>query len=233
MIRGLLFDLDNTLMDRDWTFQEFSRQLARELLREQDQEKLEQIVAYMIESDADGYRPKDGFFLELIERLPWRAKPELSELQAYYNEHYMKHARVMPHALDTLKACREAGYKLGLITNGLSAVQHGKIDRLQLRFFFDAIVVSGDHGIQKPDRQIYELALNELGTAAEETLIIGDHPGNDIWGASRAGIRGIWLKRRHPWPDTMTDTAPLHAVDELDEVVPILKALQTYSETQA
>lgn len=227
MIKGLLFDLDNTLMDRDWTFQEFSRQLVRELLSEQDQEKQEQIVAYMIESDADGYRPKDGFFLELIDRLPWRVKPVLSEVQAYYNEHYMKHARVMAHTLDTLNACREAGFKLGVITNGLSAVQHGKIDRLELRDYFDAIIVSGDHGMKKPDQQIYELALKRLGTAAEETLIIGDHPVNDIWGASRAGIRGIWLKRKHAWPETMTDATPLHAVLELDEVVAILKNLQT------
>lgn len=226
MIKGLLFDLDNTLMDRDWTFREFARQLARELLHEQDQEKLEQIVAYMIESDADGYRPKDGFFLELIQQLPWRSKPELSELQAYYNEHYMKHARAMNYALDTLVTCRNAGYRLGVITNGLSHTQHGKIDRLELRPYFDSIIVSGDHGIKKPDQKIYELALEGLGTAGEETLIIGDHPVNDIWGAARAGIRGIWLKRKHAWPDSMTDVKPIHAVDELDEVVPFLVNLQ-------
>lgn len=224
-IKGLLFDLDNTLMDRDWTFREFSRQLVREKLSEQDPGKLEEIVEYMIESDADGYRPKDGFFMELIDRLPWRSRPELSQVQAYYNEHYMKHARVMIHALETLAACREAGYKLGIITNGLSPVQHGKIDRLELRSYFDAIIVSGDHGIKKPDKAIYKLALEELGTTAEETLIIGDHPVNDMWGASNVGIRGIWLKRKHAWPEQMTDVVPIHEIQELNEVIPILMGL--------
>lgn len=224
-IKGLLFDLDNTLMDRDWTFREFSRQLVREKLSEQDPGKLEEIVEYMIDSDADGYRPKDGFFMELIDRLPWSSKPELSQVQAYYNEHYMKHARVMVHALETLAACRQAGYKLGVITNGLSPVQHGKIDRLELRSYFDAIIVSGDHGIKKPEEAIYRLALKELGTTAEETLIIGDHPVNDMWGASKVGIRGIWLKRKHAWPEQMTDVVPIHEIQELNEVIPILMGL--------
>lgn len=224
-IKGLLFDLDNTLMDRDWTFREFSRQLVREKLSEQDPGKLEEIVEYMIKSDADGYRPKDGFFMELIDRLPWSSKPELSQVQAYYNEHYMKHARVMVHALETLAACRQAGYKLGVITNGLSPVQHGKIDRLELRSYFDAIIVSGDHGIKKPEEAIYRLALKELGTTAEETLIIGDHPVNDMWGASKVGIRGIWLKRKHAWPEQMTDVVPIHEIQELNEVIPILMGL--------
>lgn len=224
-IKGLLFDLDNTLMDRDWTFREFSRQLVREKLSEQDPGKLEEIVEYMIKSDADGYRPKDGFFMELIDRLPWSSKPELSQVQAYYNEHYMKHARVMVHALETLAACRQAGYKLGVITNGLSPVQHGKIDRLELRSYFDAIIVSGDHGIKKPEEAIYRLALKELGTTAEETLIIGDHPVNDMWGASKVGIRGIWLKRKHAWPEQMTDVVPIHEIQELNEVIPILRGL--------
>ncbi|WP_410769147.1 HAD family hydrolase [Fontibacillus sp. BL9] len=223
-IKAVLFDLDNTLMDRDWTFREFARQLVRERLRVKDQEEIDKIIAYMIESDADGYRPKEGFFRELIDALPWIVKPDLTELKAYYDKNYMSHARVMEHAEDALQACRSLGLKLGIITNGFSHLQHGKIDLLNLRGHFDAIVVSGDIGIKKPDERIYRIALERLGVAAEETIIVGDHPQNDIWGAARVGIRGVWLLRKHAWFEELEGGAPWRIINELNEVAPLLQA---------
>ncbi|RCX17076.1 putative hydrolase of the HAD superfamily [Fontibacillus phaseoli] len=223
-INAVLFDLDNTLMDRDWTFREFAKQLVRERLRVKDQEEIDKIVAYMIESDVDGYRPKEGFFRELIDTLPWTVKPDLTELKTYYDKNYMSHARVMEHAVDALQTCRSLGLKLGIITNGFSHLQHGKIDLLDLRGYFDAVVVSGDIGIKKPDERIYRNALERLGVAAEETIIVGDHPRNDIWGASQVGIRGVWLLRKHVWFEDLEGGAPWRTINELSEVAPLLQA---------
>ncbi|MEF2965094.1 HAD family hydrolase [Paenibacillus sp. M1] len=222
-IKAVLFDLDNTLMDRDWTFSQFARQLVSERLSVGSPEEMEKLVAYMIESDADGYRPKEGFFREMIENLSWTAKPDLTELKAYYDKNYMTHARVMNHAVEALEACRGLGLKLGVITNGFSHLQHGKIDLLNLRAHFDAIVVSGDIGIKKPDERIYRIALEKLGTAPEETIIVGDHPRNDIWGASRVGIRGVWLLRKHAWSDDLAGGEPWRTINELNELAPLLE----------
>lgn len=222
-IKAVLFDLDNTLMDRDWTFRRFAEQLVRECLRVSEPEEQQAIVEYMIESDADGYRPKEGFFRELIDKLPWASKPDLTELKAYYDRNYMSHARVMNHAEEALKACKALGLKLGIITNGFSHLQHGKIDRLALRGHFDEIIVSGDLGIKKPDERIYRIALDRLGTTSEETVIIGDHPVNDIWGAAQVGIRGIWLLRKHAWPKDLEGGKPWRTIRELNEVEPSLK----------
>jgi len=222
-IKAVLFDLDNTLMDRDWTFRQFAEQLVRECLRVSEPEEQQAIVEYMIESDADGYRPKEGFFRELIDKLPWISKPDLTELKAYYDRNYMSHARIMNHAEEALKACKALGLKLGIITNGFSHLQHGKIDRLALRGHFDEIIVSGDLGIKKPDERIYRTALERLGTTSEETVIIGDHPVNDIWGAAQVGIRGIWLLRKHAWPEDLEGGKPWRTIRELNEVEPCLK----------
>ncbi len=223
-IKAVLFDLDNTLMDRDWTFREFASQLARERLKVSDPEELEQWVAYMIESDADGYRPKEGFFRELIEKLPWAIKPDLTELKAYYDKNYMSHARAMDHAVEALEACRSLGLKVGIITNGFSHLQHGKIDLLELRHHVDTITVSGDIGIKKPDERIYRIALEKMDVRAEETVIVGDHPRNDIWGAAKVGIRGIWLLRKHAWPSELEGGTPWRTIHELNEVAPLLRA---------
>lgn len=108
-----------------------------------------------------------------------------------------------------------------MLTNGYSLLQNGKIDTLQLRRFFDQIVISEETGYRKPDERIYRIALERLGTSAEETLIIGDHPENDIWGAAQAGIRGIWLRRNHTWSDRLQGR-PWQEISELDEIVTIL-----------
>lgn len=224
-VRAVLFDLDNTLMDRDHTFKQFAQQLIDEWVEHISPEQRQELIDYMIESDADGYRDKDGFFQELIDTLPWSVTITMEQLKEYYSKHYMSHAKVMNYARDAIKSCKSYGLKLGIITNGASVRQHGKIDLLELRPHFDAIVVSGDVGIKKPDQRIYLTALDQLEVTAEETVIIGDHPKNDIWGAAQVGINGIWLRRQHPWSHDLNDVTPWRTIYELDEVAGILNSV--------
>ncbi|EOS56895.1 MULTISPECIES: HAD family hydrolase [Paenibacillus] len=222
-LKAILFDLDNTLMDRDHMFRSFAAQLTQECLVPMEETQREALIAEMIERDNDGYRPKEGFFQELLDWLPWRHKTSLEELKAYYNQHYMTYAKAMDYAEETLRYCRNQKLRLGIITNGHSKRQHEKIDLIHLRPYFDAIIVSGDVDIQKPDPRIYQLALDRLGVQAEETVIVGDHPRNDIWGAAQAGIRGIWLKRKHEWDESLEGGTPWRTVQELDEVPALLE----------
>lgn len=220
-IQGLLFDLDNTLMDRDHTFRSFSTQFVRDFLSHLTPEEAEQTVEDMILRDADGYRDKDGYFAELSEVLPWTNPVSAAHIRTYYDEQYIHHGALMMHALEVLEYCQGQGYRLGLVTNGKKHIQDGKIDLLQLRGYFDTIVISGDAGISKPDPAIYQLALERLGTDAEHTLFIGDHPVNDIWGSGRAGIQSIWLRRNHPWDEAL-EGGPWKIIDELNELKQLL-----------
>lgn len=220
-VQALLFDLDNTLMDRDQTFRSFSRAFAQKFLSHLNEEQAARVVEDMIVRDADGYRDKDGFFAELSEVLPWEETVSAAEIREYYDETYIRHGAVMKHAVETLDYCRDRGYPLGLVTNGSRDIQYGKIDRLGLRGYFRTIVISGEVGIWKPDPAIYQLALERLGTPADKTLFIGDHPVNDIEGAARAGMRTIWLQRNHPWEDSLK-ARPIATIRELDELQRIL-----------
>jgi putative hydrolase of the HAD superfamily len=220
-IQALLFDLDNTLMDRDQTFRSFSTQFVQELLGHLDENEAARVVEDMIIRDADGYRDKDGFFAELSEVLPWQKALSAAEIRTYYDETYIHHGAIMKHAAQTLEYCRDRGYPLGLVTNGSREIQYGKIDLLGLRGYFRTIVISGEVGISKPDPQIYRLALERLGSAADQTLFIGDHPVNDIWGAARAGMDTIWLKRNHAWDESL-NVQPIATIHELDELKGII-----------
>lgn len=216
-IAGLLFDLDNTLMDRDYTFRSFTQQFVRDYLGYLQPDEAKRVVEDIIVRDADGYRDKDGFFAELSEVLPWQTPVSAAEIREYYEKNYAGHGAIMKHAEEILDHCRKQGYILGLVTNGKKEIQNGKIDRLGLRGYFKSIVISGEAGFSKPDPDIYHLALERLGTTGEQTLFIGDHPVNDIWGAGKAGMETVWLKRNHEW-DEKLDVHPWKTINELDEL---------------
>ncbi len=216
-IKAVIFDLDNTLMDRDHAFRAFSERLVADYLGHVDEGLARDIIGYMRITDADGYREKRGFFEELVERLPWATKPSVDELFAYYQEHYMKEAQLMEYAHQAITACREQGFRLGMLTNGTYEIQYGKVLHLGLEDKFDVILTSGEAGIKKPDKQIYEMILERLGTSGAETVFVGDHPVNDIWGAAQVGMRGVFLRRSFAWDDEL-GMKPWRTIDELDEL---------------
>jgi putative hydrolase of the HAD superfamily len=104
-------------------------------------------------------------------------------------------------------------FRLGLITNGAPDIQGTKIDGSNLASFFETIIISGDHGFGKPDRRIFQLALQRLEVAAHEAVMIGDSLNRDVAGARDAGIRTIWINR---YQRTLTDSHPVPDIELTD-----------------
>lgn len=86
-------------------------------------------------------------------------------------------------------------YALAIVTNGSPELQRAKIRGAHLAPYFDAIVVSGEIGVGKPEPQPFIHALALLGVAATAAVMVGDSLERDIAGAQRAGIRAVWLDR--------------------------------------
>jgi len=107
----------------------------------------------------------------------------------------IKIARIelFPGAIDTLRHLQRNGQKLALITNGTGRLQKEKIVRFNLEPLFDCIVIEGAYGIGKPDRRVFDFALDELGVSAVDAWMIGDSLVNDIAGAQAAGVYAIWV----------------------------------------
>ena len=90
------------------------------------------------------------------------------------------------------------GCRLALVSNGPPDIQHEKLEGAGLARYFDAVVVSGEVGIGKPDPRIFHLALDRLGAPPEDAAMVGDSLARDIVGARRAGIVTVWINRRGP-----------------------------------
>jgi len=100
-------------------------------------------------------------------------------------------------AIPTLQALRDAGLRLGLISNaGYDEDIQTLIDKAGLRPYFEFIISSAAFGLRKPHPRIFELALEALGARPEQAVMVGDILETDILGANQMGIRSIWIKRR-------------------------------------
>jgi putative hydrolase of the HAD superfamily len=86
---------------------------------------------------------------------------------------------------------------VGVLTNGPSEFQRRKLETSGLGPELDAIAISGELGVAKPDREAFERALALLGTSAEETAMVGDSLENDVAGALEAGFAAtVWMPGR-------------------------------------
>jgi putative hydrolase of the HAD superfamily len=110
-----------------------------------------------------------------------------------------------------LSALKARGAVVGIVTNNVKAEQILKLDRCGLTPYVDALITSEETGIQKPDPRIFDVALERLRLAADETAMIGDVWRTDIAGAQAAGLRPVWFNWR--------------GLPSVDEAVPQVAAL--------
>lgn len=107
-------------------------------------------------------------------------------------------------AHDAIEELHALGLKLCLATNGFSTVQRGRLEASPLADLFDAVVISDEIGIQKPDPAFFQACLDALGLPAGETVFVGDSPSVDILGAKSLGIFSVWINRDgSPYPPSL------------------------------
>jgi putative hydrolase of the HAD superfamily len=200
--RAILFDLDDTLNNRQATLKIFVEHFLQEFSFKLEPISFDDLLLEYQRLDAGGYRPRDQVHAMLAESLPWLEPVKPLMLLTFWYDLFPKLSLPMPHARDTLIALQVRGIKLGLVSNGKFKIQNRKVDALGLREFLDLIVVSEDVGIKKPEPKIFEIALKHLQLEASHVWMVGDHPVNDVLGARGAGLTGVWLKNaNHVWPE--------------------------------
>lgn len=216
-LQAVVFDLDGTLLDRRRSFDRFVRaQWGRfpEFLCAINQD---QYVQTLVRLDRDGYAPRDNLFGGMVAGfgLPLHlAETLLNDYRAGFPGACL----LFPDAVQTLATLRASGLKLGLITNGSVRMQSRKVECLALSSAFDVILISEAEGISKPDRRIFQRALDRLEVSPAQAVFVGDHPEVDVAGARSAGMRAIW--RRDP---TVSQAVEADAViDEFGELLALL-----------
>jgi putative hydrolase of the HAD superfamily len=215
MIKAVLFDLDGTLYDRDALVAALIAEQFRVFERDLAGISRERFVRDVLEMDDHGYGEKAAGYRRVVRA--WNADPALvAPLVEYFWAHYDRHCRLSEDTQTTLQMLRSQGAKLGVITNGQGTRQRCKLAALGLLESFDAVLISEEEGVRKPDAEIFRRALERCGVAAHEAVFVGDHPQADIEGARNAGLVPIWKSV----PYWQLATPGTRTVQRLSEILP-------------
>ena len=233
----VLIDLDDTLFDYPKTeetafrntFEELGFFMESELGNAKKEEVYEKIkdrykdVNLQLWKDLEkGAVDKDRLkvvrFEKIIEEFDLKYNPyEMSEL-------YLKKLGegIFPfEATEKLCEYLHSKYKVGIVTNGIKEVQHSRIENSAISKYIDKIIISDEVGVNKPDKRIFEYAINYFEIMDKsEVIMIGDSLGADIKGGQNAGIDTCWVNLRNNVNDT--GIIPNYEVNKLEKLFEIL-----------
>lgn len=217
MLRAVLFDLDNTILDRRSSLQFHLRQQAGRLPDTFANISFDEYVDTFMAFDDNGYAERAAVFREVARRLHLPAGTGdalLRDLQAHFPDECVP----FPKARDVLGSLRDSSFSLGLITNGAAVWQRRKVESLKIASYFGVILISEAEGVRKPDPEIFRRAVNTLGVSAGEAVMVGDNPKADIQGAKSFGMKAVW-KRDDYWDPPGVVDAVIDNLEELPQVL--------------
>lgn len=211
-----LFDLDDTLVDRASAFNAWAEEFV--VTHRLDDEAL----TFLLMADAHHSGPMGSFFATVSETFDLGEAPE--RLWAQYRRRMPELASCEARDVDALRRLRRAGWRIGIVTNGMTDNQLGKIRNTGLDSLVDGWCVSDEVGVRKPDPAIFRLAADRCGTSLDQGgWMIGDNLVHDVAGGHAAGMRTIWLQpRRRPESWSFVGPAPDFVVDSVAEAVEVL-----------
>ncbi|WP_299088489.1 HAD family hydrolase [uncultured Metabacillus sp.] len=123
------------------------------------------------------------------------------------------------NVLDELKG----KYRLLLLTNGSPDLQNTKLEITpELVPYFEQIIISGAFGRGKPDASIFKHALEKMNLTKDEAIMVGDNLMTDILGASRVGMKSVWINRHNK---ERNEVIPDFEITHLEELYTIIDKL--------
>lgn len=195
MIKALIFDFDGTLSNRQANaYAVFDAYLAQYFTNESET-FYEAVLQDMMLYDCNGIMKVENRLIPFMEKYRKYLPDDFVETFApYYNDHMFEYTVLKEETVEVLEQLK-GRYKMAVLSNGDSLPQHRKVEIMGIEPYFDTVLVSGDIGINKPDRGVFDYLCARLGCRNEECMMIGDVFATDILGAVNAGCVPVWLNR--------------------------------------
>ena len=228
---AVLFDIDDTLFSTT----EFARRARNNAVRAMIEAGLglsEAVVrAELDEVIAEFSSNYDRHFDKLLQRLRPSALRDVNPALivaagvAGYHDTKFRELEPFPDVIPLLDALGKAGLTRGIVTHGWTTKQAEKIVRLGLLPHIDpnAVFISDQIGISKPNPKLYQTALGDLKLEPERVMYVGDSPSHDITPPAKLGMVTVWSKRAAKHPMRPEDAEPDHTVESFEELREILR----------
>ena len=241
---AVLFDLDDTLFDHRHCATASLRSVheRHECFRGMPFDQLERAHGELLEELHNevmvGRVAVDAARRERFRRLFLAAgvtatEAMASEAAAGYRQAYLEARRAIAGAANLLARVRLRA-RVVIVSNNVVEEQRGKLQHCGLDRFVDALVVSGEEGVSKPDPEIFRRALARVGCPPAEAVMLGDSWAADIAGARAAGIRAVWFNPRGAArPEPGDDVVEIGALEPIERVMHALFGNAAVAEAHA
>lgn len=227
--RHLFFDLDHTL----WDFETNAKETMQEVynLNELHAKGVTDFdlffERYSHHNERLWSRYTKGFIKQ--EELRWKrmwfalldfkiGDDKLSkEMSGHFLERLPFKTKLFPYTMEILEYLKAKGYRMHLITNGFDHIQFSKLTSSNLTHYFEEVITSEASQSLKPNKEIFEYALQKTGAAKEESIMIGDNLEADIQGGINAGLDTVFVN--HLKVETQVQpTYTIYHLKELEDI---------------
>jgi 8-oxo-dGTP diphosphatase len=171
-IEWIFFDIGSTLVDESKVYEDRMRKIA---------EKADVEYKYVYDTAVEFYNKNKKGDLEITKMLNVELPNWKHEYEILYNDTKI--------CLKTLSK----KYKIGIIANQTLGTEK-RLENLGILQYIDLVIASAEESVAKPDRRIFEIALNRANCIPEQSVMIGDRIDNDIIPAKAIGMKTIWIK---------------------------------------
>ena len=222
LIKGVVFDLDNTLLD----FMKMKQVAVRSAIRgmieaglEIDEKKSFDNIISLYEKI--GWENQKVFDIFLKDSIGYVDNKFLAAGIVAYRRAREANLLAYPNVNKTLIDLTKLGMKLAVVSDAPSREAWMRIYYLNLYHFFDVVVTFDDSGERKPSSLPFEMALKKLGLKPGSSLMIGDWPERDVVGAKKIGMKTAFAA----YGDTFgtKNSGADWDVEDISELVTIIK----------
>ena len=157
---------------------------------------------------------------------------EIKDLQGV-----VQRAELIPGATTMVQGIKERGYPLALVADGPEGTFQNVLTHHRLYHYFDAMAISGNVGVVKPDARMFQHALEQLLIPAQEyhrVVMVGNNLARDIKGANALGLITVWLDwapRRAKIP-TDSSEVPRYTIQRPDALLSLLDQIEEENQPQ-
>lgn len=228
--KHLFFDLDHTL----WDFEMNAKETLQDLYLKHDllERGIENFDDFFEKYSFHNTRLWDKYTKGLIKQdeLRWKrmwlalleykiADEVLSKmLSVEFLDTLPSKKNLFPYTFEILDYLKGKNYTMHLVTNGFENVQYNKIKHSNLASYFEQVITSEASNSLKPNKEIFDFALQKAGANANETIMIGDNLDADIQGGINAGLDTVFVNHLNVNPHVKATYEIFH-LKELEQIL--------------
>ena len=190
MIKGLLFDLDNTLIDflkmKNKCCEKSVSAMIESGLPLKKDKALEILYEIYEKYGIEHQKIFQEFLKETIGKIDYKI---LAKGIIAYRRVKNSMLTTFPHVVSTLKKLKKNGFKLGVVSDAPKLQVWLRLAELEIIDFFDVVVALKEEGEEKPSKVPFLRAAKKLNLKPEEIIFVGENPERDIFGAKSVGMK--------------------------------------------